>query len=83
MGGITDGNNLRYRECGAERHGGFNQQAFREQTVAGLRRFLDQLMRNMRFRALQTADEQRRFTFKLAERKKLAPPAPYSERRRR
>lgn len=36
--------------------------------MAGLRRFLDPLMGNMRFCALQTANEQRRFSGKRAER---------------
>lgn len=56
---VTNGNNLLYRERGAKRHGGLDQQTFREQTVAGFRRTLDQLMGNMRFCALQTANEQR------------------------
>ena len=66
MGIVTDGDNLLYRERGAERHCGLDQQTFREQTVAGFRRSLDQLMGNMRFCALQAANEQRRFSLKLA-----------------
>jgi hypothetical protein len=62
MGVVTDGNNLLNREGGAERHCGFDQQTFREQAVAGFRRALDQLMGNMRFCALQTANKQRRFS---------------------
>lgn len=64
---VTDGDNLLYRERGAEDHGGLDQQTFREQAMAGFCRTLDQLMRNMRFCALQTTNEQRRFSLKLAE----------------
>ena len=67
MGVVTDGDNLFYREGGAEGHGGFDQQTFREQTMAGLRRTLDQLMGNVGFCALQAADKQRRFSLKLAQ----------------
>lgn len=67
MGVVTDGDNLFYREGGAERHGGFDQQTFREQTMAGLRRALDQLMGYVGFCALQAADKQRRFSLKLAQ----------------
>ncbi|MNE16695.1 hypothetical protein D3C80_1096480 [compost metagenome] len=69
MRSVTDRQNLLNREDCAQRHGGFHQQTFREQTVAGFGRPLDQFMRNKGFCALHATDKQRRFSLKLAERK--------------
>lgn len=53
----------------AQRHGGFHQQAFREQAVTGFGGALDRLVRHKGFCPLHPADKQRRGAVNLAQRK--------------
>ena len=69
MGGVTHREDLLDREGACQRHDRFNQQTFWEQSVTGFGRQLNVLVRDMRFRPLHSADEERWLALVCAQRK--------------